>query len=291
MNDGIVYMFTGNKHAVAAAVAIKSARQWWDGGITIFCDETAKQFAEPIALDAGCEVGVFRPVNLRRNSGFFNKTLVPQMTPYGTTLQLDLDTLVVGRVDQLMEVAAPDKFLVTQFADWVSTGRIISKRIRKWEEACPELVAAKIEHPGPALNTGVVAYGKDSWVAKHVWHEVAKLNKGVIWGDEQAADLMLGQPQWAEYMPVYSDSWNASPIYSSGDGVVIWHGHGSKFWKRQRGVEVWYPHFRKAWDENFGGIRDWWRWDENKHFKRLLKDNPGFLAGDLDTAQVVTVQA
>lgn len=290
MTRGIIYLFTGNKHAAVAAVAAMTLRDHWDGPVSFFCDDMARQFSEPIARSADINIIPFEPIKLHRHSGFYNKTLLPGLSPYDETIQLDLDTMVVGPLDELWP-ERPDEFVLTHFANWVSTGGIVSGRLRKWRDAAPKLVADKEANPGPAINTGIIAYGNESWVAKHTWHEVTKLNLGAFLGDENAADLMTAQPIWAEHIRILDDRYNWSPIFSkqNADKRII-HGHGSKFFKRRDGLAVWQPAFARAYRENFGNLRNWVELDGNKHFRLVRKNNPGMIEDGFDATTAVTSQ-
>jgi len=290
MTRGVTYLFTGTKHAVVAAVSALTLREHWHGPVSFFCDETALPFAEPIAEAASINIVRFEPVVLRRHSGFYNKTLLPGLSPYDETIQLDLDTTTVGPLDGLWP-KRPDEWVLTHFANWRSDGNIIAGRIRRWAEAAPKLVQHKIAHPGPALNTGIMAYGPDCWLATHAWHSVTRLNLGAFLGDENAADLMIAQPHWAQYIDILDDRWNWSPVYSeqNADKRII-HGHGSKFFKRRSGLAVWQPAFARAFQNNFGDIQRWYRRDGNKHFARVLMRNQGLTETGFDIETATTEQ-
>jgi hypothetical protein len=199
------------------------------------------------------------------------------MTPYDETVQLDLDTVVTGPLDGLWPEQT-DEWVLTPFAHWRSTGKMVSGRIRKWTDATPKLVADKLQLDQPSLNTGIMAYGPDCWVAKHVWHEVTKQNPRIFMSDEQAADLILGQPQWNQYIRLLDDRYNWSPLYSAEnpDRRIV-HIHGRKHTRNDKGLAVWWPHLVRAYGENFGGLADWWEQAGDKYFKRYVHENPGCL--------------
>ena len=286
MSRGVIYLFTGSKHAVVAAVSLMTLRDWWDGPVSLFCDESAMPFAGPIAEAAKADIIPYQPVSLKRHSGFYNKTILPSLSPFEQTIQLDLDTTVVGEFGELWP-QQDDEFVLTQFAGWYSDGKKVNGRIGWWEKAAPKLVADKRANPGPALNTGCVAYGPDSWLAKRVWREVTELNLGQFLGDEQAADLMTGQAIWTPYIRILDDRWNWSPVYSEdNDDKRVIHSHGSKAFKRQRAFCVWYPCFARALESNFGGICDWEHQCSNKRYRRLVRDNPGILKSGFDYSKL-----
>lgn len=290
MTQGVIYLFIGTRHAVVAAVSLMTLRDWWRGPVALFCDETALPFADPIAKAADATIVPFDPIKLKRHSGFYNKTILPELSPFDKTIQLDLDTLIVDDFGGLWPNSA-DELVLTRFADWRSDGKIVGGRIRKWAQAAPKLVADKQSRPGPALNTGVISYGSESWVARRVWREVTELNLGQFLGDEQAADLIIAQSSWLKCIRLLDDRWNWSPVFSQvNDDKRIVHGHGSKFFKRTSGLSVWQPYFSRACEVNFGGVRDWYQQDGNKHFQRLVHSNPDLCKSGFDCSGAVTVQ-
>jgi hypothetical protein len=204
---------------------------------------------------------------LRRHSCYVRKASLWRESPYRATLFLDADTLIARSIRPLLDIIADDSnpgFVVTRFADWISTGDIISARIRQWRSVecdgldVERMVRQSLDYPHPALNTGVMGWRTDSADTLGRWEKLTAAGHKCSFTDELAAQLIVRQ----EKHTLLSSRFNASPIYYRGDDVIIWHAHGRKHLSRAdgRGHEanaIWEPVFREAFANNAGGICDW----------------------------------
>jgi len=174
MNRGIVYMLIGSRHAVVTTVSITSLRKWWDGPVVLFCrDEDSQCYGKFIAEDSrlGVEVINFSPTIQKRHTGYAAKPLIPQLSPFEQTIQIDGDTIVVGKLDELWP--QNDKEVVlTKFGDWTTKGRIIRNRVSKWLEVAKKEAENSLNNEYPALNTGVLSYNKMSELTAVKWAEM-----------------------------------------------------------------------------------------------------------------------
>ena len=276
MARGVTALFIGTKHAIVAAVSAMTLRDHWSGPVSWFCDETAMPFATPICRAAGINLIRYEPVKQRRNSGYMNKTTLPSLSPYQETVQLDLDTVIVGTLDGLWP-EKDDEWVLTPFAHWLNTGNIVGGRIKKWRNVAPKLVADKQKLVQPALNTGIMAYGSDCWLAKYVWREVTSLNPAIFISDETAADLITGQPEWLQHVRLLDQRYNWSPMYSDPmEDRRVLHIHGPGRHVRD-GWSTWSPYYVRAYEENFGGIREWLPQCGDKHFHRFAAQHTDIL--------------
>jgi len=272
-SKGVTLFLAGTKHLCVAAVCLRTLRRHWHGPVTIFAgDELARRRACTFAAAMCGDVDV-AGVDLhdgKRNKCYATKPSLPRLSPYDLTVQLDVDTMVLGPIDDLFPDHT-DQGAVTEFAGWVSTGRHIAKRIGGWADVAEHEVKTQLEFPFPAINTGVVAFGRGCTMMTERWAEMTARKPNVFISDEIAMQLLLLEfgewerteaIQWrltSDTMAVRSRRWNWSPIYPGGtqlDAVRIVHFHGKKH-TRMQARPIWMPEFYAAMRENWAGIAKW----------------------------------
>ncbi len=256
---GVVYMLTGDKHAVQLVVSIYCLRQsGWDGPIALIagCDNS-KLLGGVLGSAADVQLVPWdAPRGKPRGVQYANKTFLGELSPYDESVFLDADTLPVGDFSKMFP--EDDEVRITRFVDWVTTGSMMGKRIREWSETCPELVQRQTAEPYPAINTGVIGFSSRCAGFMNAWRELCHRNIRFIC-DEIACQLMF--PDHPHL--VLDQRWNCSPIYCDEvqsfdrEDVRIWHGHGWKFIKKHSGRAVWLPWYKAAVADNFAGLADW----------------------------------
>lgn len=254
MNRGVVYLLLGDSHSVVTAVSVMSLRQWWTGDIALFCgDEVSMKRGRLIAEAAGAKVISFEPKKQRRHVGYASKPMIPGLSPFDETIQIDGDTVVCGWLDGLWPQRDGETVL-TPMADWVSTGRKMVGRIKIWEDVAPEEVKQSLSYPYPALNTGILSYCKGNALTDSRWHDMVMRKPQQFISDEIAMQLLL--PYHTDSVRMESCRFNCSPLYGIREDVRIWHCHGRKH-LRERALPIWWPLYREALEQNYAGIRDW----------------------------------
>lgn len=253
MNRGIIYMLIGARHLPVTAVSIRSLRKWWDGPISLFCgDAVSQQFGELIAKAAGADFHKFEPKIQKRHIGYASKPMIPLLSPYDQTIQIDGDTVVVGKLDELWP--QNDKEVVlTRFGDWTTQGRIVSNRIKAWADVALEEVTVSLRSAYPALNTGVLSYNKTSELTSYQWAEMVARKPKQFISDEIAMQLLY---PFAPNVRLAPNKFNFSPMYGKGDDLSIIHLHGKKH-LRKESINFWWPEYKATYLENFADIQGW----------------------------------
>lgn len=259
---GVVYMLTGTAHAAQLAVSLRSLRQHWQGPVAIVVGCTESHYiAERMARDhawGGLEI-VRWDAPRQRNAGYANKAELPKFSPFQQTAFLDADTLVVGDIEPIFP-QAEGELVLTQFCEWVSTGRRIAKRVEAWRGVAEPDVNRMLRQPWPAINTGVIGFDKLAPFTLR-WRELCQRRLAFIC-DEIAMQLLF--PDFRHR--ILPQHYNASPTFSpeqwrqpGNTSAVIWHGHGSRFVREGGGFgpKLWMPHYAAAVAENFGGLAEW----------------------------------
>ncbi len=184
------------------------------------------------------------------------KTRLRDYTPYEETVYLDCDTLIAGDLSPLWEFPNPEYVMATQFCNWKSQGRTISKRIRSWLDTHPDLVPSALAF-GPAINTGVFAFTRHSRIFER-WSQVAEEGRKHFIPDELAMQLLV-----PHYPHVILDGrFNCSPRYGNPNApdVRIIHFHGGRHLNRNGEAPSgyrWIEQYRSVYDQNLGHIQAW----------------------------------
>ena len=249
---GIVYLISGNKHAVVLVASVASLRKHWDGDVAIVgTDEAGYTLAQQVASDERLRVRAIKMDhgNYRRNSGYLNKTRINSVVPFDSTVFLDADTIVRGDITEVFPRG--DEMVLTSWGGWVTTGNMMSSRIRKWSKVEPERVERMTSISWPAINTGVFGFTKRT-VIMDDWYDVTKQNVIFIC-DEIAAQIMY--PDYP--VRLLTDKYNCSPFVGQNkDDSVVWHFHGKKHCK-PAAIDKWWPTYEECLSENYADINEW----------------------------------
>ena len=150
------------------------------------------------------------------------KTQLHLHTPYDTSILLDADTVTLGDITPIFEAAESSGFAVAQFSDWKTTGRI-RKRIEEWRPIVGDKWTDEALAYGPAINTGVYGFRRDSKLMAD-WYEIAVKNRAGFIPDETCCQVML--PRYPHViMPA---RFNVSCRYGTLTDAVVVHMHGRK---------------------------------------------------------------
>jgi hypothetical protein len=263
VNHGVLYFNAGPKHCVHLIVSVASLRRHYSGPVQICCEAEGpgRECAEWIARDDALAPVVVLPdkrlVGGGHGQSYFCKTMLPRLSMFDQTIFLDADTLVVGDIAPLWSDPASGEVVLTQFADWVTTGGKMRQRIIPWREVEPERADRMLAKPWPALNTGVMAWSKNSEPFADDWHHTCK-KRVVFMADELAAQIIYPDHPHR----VMDDRFNCSVVFppqgqtvESRQDVRVLHGHGGKFWKRPGGWHFYREPLLAALDQNRGNIQ------------------------------------
>jgi len=254
---GVIYYVQGTRHAAVMAVSMMTLRDHYAGDVTILCgDDAAKPYADAIAADARASVRMFEGKQQRRHAGYATKPTLPGRSPYDETVLIDADTAVIGSIEELFPTHRRE-WVLTRYSDWVTTGNIVSSRIKRWLKVAPTEAHNALARSRPALNTGVMGWGCESEAALVAWPEMASRLPKVFISDETAADLIW--QKYPEEVRLLDDRWNWSPLFGASPypKVRVIHWHGKKHIKRVVGLKLWWPFFLRSWTEHSGGIQQW----------------------------------
>lgn len=258
-NRGIIFYNCGTGAAVRTVVAIHSLRKLYQGAISILSDgEASDDLCKKIASEKRLNVDVVNAdFNVRggRNHHYLSKCRLHEHTPYDVSLYLDADIIVRGDVSSLFERAEANEFVVPQFSTWTTSGRMISRRIMAWSKIVPNDMFGALKF-GPAINTGVMAFIKDSQFMK-AWYRVAKKGKEIAIPDETSCQVLVHK------YPHEIAEWyfNASCRFDNclDPQVRIIHYHGRKHCRENLPFHgnLWMEEYEEVLGLNLADIQSW----------------------------------
>jgi hypothetical protein len=301
MRRCVNYLISGPGHLPYLAVSLYTLRRFWTGYVHIYAWPESYEIAKQIADDPRIHtfISKIEPEQRCRLIGgqpFDRIRIMQDDSTKDVGVYLDCDTIVSGDISPLFLHGAAFGLVFTQFCKWVTTGSIISTRIRRLLgiEGIPQVAVRRaLEWPMPSVNTGVFACRTDS-PALDEWHGYIGAAKHLFIGDEIAAHALASSwiPPTASRAIVCPSGtfytgggavsiagggiWNCSPKYRPDDipeeSVRIWHGHGDCFTrpiKSPAGVDMWWPLFEEIHRQNIGGIQGWVDKIQHKFFQEL----------------------
>lgn len=268
MSAGILFFNHGVRHIARLVVAIHSLRKHWCG--EVFVLHTGDPDSAPILkqIDDDRRLGVslrrFNMQQLRRNSCYVAKSGLWRHSPFDVSLLVDSDTMFLRSPQPLLDLVADREkpgFLVTAFSDWVTNGKTIGGRLRKWHNVkCDgmNVQAMEIESllkPLPAVNTGVVGWRDDreSLQTLRAWWDLTTAGQRNPFTDELAAQLLI------RHYPhqLVAETWNSSVLYAKDrENAAILHMHGGKHLRPEAGGR-WEAEYRECCAAGIAGIEKW----------------------------------
>jgi len=264
--SGVVYFNHGTKHCARLVVSLSTLRRTgYHGPVAIL--DTGHESATGILSQIVAEFKV-RTVRVplqqhRRHSAYVTKSTLWRHSPFRVSLFLDADTIVLrdptAMLDWATDPAGPG-IVVPRFGRWDTHHKIIKHRLSQWAKIkasktnVQSLLRRALDHPWPAVNTGVVAWRKDAKILP-VWEDLCKCGWRASFTDELAMQLLMTTFDHV----LVADRYNWTPIYGQAplDEVAVVHCHGQKHCRRKEMADLWLPEFWRAITDDTAGIKDW----------------------------------
>lgn len=251
---GVVYWLCGSRahevfeHSIASLAAVS------DLPVCILCaiGSDSEDYAWDFAASNKWPVTNCIRVPLmqfKRHRHYVTKATLPTWSPFDRTLFLDADTWVQQDPQPLLDALDDAPLVVTQFSDWITTGKIISGRLRSLERALAsenyaETLDARapgwreqLAEPHPAINTGVMAWRK-RW-NYGPWLDVTLAGWEANFTDEIALQALL--PVFGQRVKIMPEKWNRSAKFgrTPEDQTGIFHFHGRSQYRHAAPKALW----------------------------------------------------
>ena len=226
MTHGVVYYNKGSKCFIRMATSIDSLRKHYNGEVCLLYVPPI----EPWFLKF-CQLYAVNTKDIPDHEGnaLAGKASLWKYSPFDLNFFLDADTLVHQSIGSVWKDIDEYGFITTNFANWITTGNKISKRIDSFKPVIGEKEVAKARKYGKAVNTGVFGWAnRDStkpflqeW--EQVTQEGYKHKCTRIMVDEIACQVILHKHKHK----LLDSCWNSSVKWPADDPIIS-HYHGSK---------------------------------------------------------------
>jgi len=277
MKNGILYFNTGRSCLIRLIVSLYTLRQHYKGvAALIYTDKIEPEYSS-IIKEFNLELIKGEEASIGKNKTLLEKCLLYKKTPFENSIFLDADTIVFSDPSELFDLAFTNEFVVTRFSNWLVRG-LIAERVLAWKEIFPEQVKIILEKEGPAFNTGVFAFNKQSKFCKE-WYKFALQGRTTYIPDEISCQMfLLHYPHI-----IVEDSFNASCKYPNPSGVIkIMHFHGKKHCRfNEQGKpinnsDLWLKYLKLCYQANISNIKSL-KFKEDKMLQRYENQVLSFL--------------
>lgn len=283
---GIIMFNRGDKCVVRAIVAMNSIRKFWDGPATFYVETPY-----PKEFDEACKFFNFDVIHNDEKHEL--KTLVRKTDmfgnpPYDRTLWLDADMVVVGKLDEMFDMLDDADCVIPHFCGWHSDGKIISKRINRFEKIADEKYFKKSLEHNPAVNTGILSFKKSDKWKKFVEYWVDLADKGskknIFIADEVAFQILYpSADEWGIKVKIAPTDFNVSVLHDHGnskDKRVI-HFHGQKHVLDVEMCDIWKKEFADLMEKNVANINYFASNYADKRLDKFIKGKNSKGTGDV----------
>ena len=275
---GIIMFNRGEKCTIRAMVALYSIRKYWNGPITFYLEKPY-----PSEFDNVCKtfnVDIIHNDEKHEYKTLIRKTDMFSDPPYDRTLWIDSDVVVVGPIDEMFDYLDQCDVAIPHFAGWWSDGKIISKRIKRFEGIAEERFITKALEHNPAINTGILSFRKSQkWTDfVHYWvnlaHEGSTQDKPIFIADEVAFQVLYPSAQdWELQVSIVPMKFNISIKHDPGtEDPRIIHAHGQKHVMDFPLCDIWKTEFEEMRINNIADINNFLKYAD-KRLKKYLSGN------------------
>jgi hypothetical protein len=258
-NQGVIFYNYGIGCAARLAVAVWTLRKHYTGPLAIISDgQESHDVCRHFAADARLGVQLLEcdfNVKKDKNHHYLSKCRLHDYTPYDVSLYIDADVVVRGDLTPMLAVAAEHEFAVPQFCDWKSSTPVIRRRLLDWRKIRPRDMRPALEY-GPAINTGVFAFRRDSTFMAD-WFKIARRGRKFFIPDEVSCQLVL----WRYPHKVVEHFYNGSCRFDDclSPEIRLIHYHGRKHIREGMPFhgKVWIDTYQEVERENVADINSW----------------------------------
>ena len=265
MTKGVIYYNRGTKCIVRLLVSLYSLRKHYNGPISVVCAGTQEEWFLKRIKELNADAIMMPDEEI---GSLVLKASLWRYSPYDLTMYLDADTLIFKPIDEYFDYIDKNDFVTGNFANWITTGGMISSRIRDWSKVVPEMIEPAIKF-GAAINTGINGWKKTSTLLPE-WEKLTRLGYSgecttrIV--DEIACQLLL--PHHKCY--IADTKWGESVKFGKfNDETIIVHFHGNKHLGERKQNTVWRTHCNEL--INIYGMKELNNSYSDKSYKNYLK--------------------
>jgi hypothetical protein len=189
---GFIIFSMGTKCATRIGVFLYTLRKHWNGPVCIIsAGDASKTICQPLLVGnpwlSMVELGFDSP--LGDNKVFLDRAKMWNVTPFDTSVAIDVDAVIVGDMSPLFELTEQNEFIISKFSNWTTAGRS-AKRVQQWADIYPAEAKKALEMQFPVLNGGLMGSIKGSKFTE-IFYDLMLPGRSKYLVDETFAMTML----------------------------------------------------------------------------------------------------
>jgi len=276
---GIIMFNCGTEMIIRAIVALYSLRKHYSGPITFYVEDPCLPEFEKVLTDFGCNV-IHLPES--KEDVFIKKNYLFNNPPYDKNLWLDLDIVVVDKIDEMFNALSEVDVCIPHFWNKYTTQgkeNLCSGRIKKFQGHIENDFIQEALNNHPSINTGVIAFKKsEQWKSfAETWIQLAKIGveiKSYIPEEVAFSVLYPSIDRWGLKIGIMSGNYN---IYVLDDAVyenpTVYHFCGNKHCISDiQNCKIWKDTFEGMRKSNISNINSFLPYAD-KRLKEYLSGN------------------
>lgn len=262
MTAGICYVgFSPHFIHLAAVSAYTLRKQHYDGPITILTD--VPNYLPALERDGGvtCTMSPIPHRRAVRAPAYYIKSLLPEISPYESTLFLDADTLVDGDISPLLQAESSDAILLAKHPDGrVQDSGRAKQRLESLVERGqlhPSRLKLFITQNAWAINSGMISFTRKLRMPSKRWQDTTLLLDNHVLHDELALQIIYPDYPHVLVGTEYNRLINREPTAKT---AIVWH-YTNKYIGLGRAAALYCETLTEMWDKDWAGCRGWYEGD------------------------------
>jgi len=267
MKPGVVYLLTNQRLAARLVVSIWSLRNWYTGQITVFTTRPeAHEIGDLLERDKRLRISHCTikdvPDDKPHISAYLTKAKFLSDSPYKFTVFLDADTLVVGRLDELLDSAITAPLTATVYARIPTNNSRVNRCLTMWNTLrhkkvqgmrIADLLDYVLQRPLPLVNVGVFTVKRSAKILRP-WRQLTMIGRNMPTPEESALQLLL--PRYDHQ--ILGCHFNCLPLLTPHMiDVRIWHFAGVTHLKHSITQSLWLPYYNQCRRLNIACLDRW----------------------------------
>ena len=171
MTTGNIYFNVGTRCLIRLCVSVSTLRKVYKGPVVLLAQGDLPRWAIKLLRHLSIDIITIDP-----KEGVSSRTMKASLwrySPFDVSLFIDSDTVIMRDPSVLFDTIKQNRFIVTEFSNWVTTGRRMGWRIRTWAKVLDDKTIKNALHFGLAINTGVFGWCKNADILS-VWEKTAR---------------------------------------------------------------------------------------------------------------------
>lgn len=281
-STGIIMFNCGTEMIIRALVALYSIRKHYNGAITFYVEDPCPIEFEQALRGFNCDV-----VHLQESKDhpLIKKTMLFSHPPYDKNIFLDLDVIVVDKIDEMFNALSEVNVCIPHFEEKYTSNikeNLCSARVKKYQGYMDDTFIQVALNNHEAINTGVMCFKRSLQWEKFVgdWIKLARRGieiKAPIVDETSFQVIYPSIDKWDLKIKILPGNYNIYVLSNKNyDNPKIYHFCGNKHCTSDTPLSaIWKNTFEEMRKNNAANINSFLHYAD-KRLGEYLKGNPVF---------------